>query len=82
MLLDPKEMENPIIGHLWGQVLKKSASQNVFGNQTKNASRSQKLFQWLVYLTPPNIHPPQKQGSIRPDCGKPMLNKPPIRPYF
>ena len=36
---------------------------------------------WLVNLPPPNV-PPRNKGLIRPYEGKPMVNKPLIRPCF
>ena len=41
------------------------------------------LGSWLVNLPPPpNVPPPRNNGLIRPYSGKPLVNKPLIRPYF
>ena len=35
---------------------------------------------WLFNLPPPNVPPPRNKGLTRPYYGKPMVNKPLIRP--
>ena len=39
------------------------------------------LWSWLVNL-PPLTYPPKNKGLTRPQKGKPMVNKPLIRPHF
>ena len=40
------------------------------------------LYQGNPTYPPPKATPPRNNGLIRPHQGKPMVNKPVIRPYF